>query len=170
MELALFATSSQLSRWIHGNFFLPAQVVLDMLVCVLWIALPCFQDTSCNTRTCPKNQILKTEAQCVVSCSYLCRLPAHKASWSVLLAFSLAWRRGGNHIFGERKQSLMLSDHHCHQLLDLRSRCKKKQIQMWKDYDHNVLSLGSYANSFFSFFSLLKFYFFLQFSYNINTK
>lgn len=68
-----------------------------------------------------------------VSSSYLCRLPAHKASGSILLAFSLFGGRGGKHVFGERKQSLMLSDHHCHQLLDLRSRCEEKQTQMSKD-------------------------------------
>ncbi len=50
----------------------------------------------------------------------------------------------------------MLSDHHCHQLLDLRSRWEEKQTLMWEDCDQNVSSLASCSTSWLTFFSPLK--------------
>lgn len=68
---------------------------------------------------------------------YLCRLPAHKTTRTVILVCRLSRGRGGRRVFGGRKQTLMLSDHHCHQLLDLRSGCEEKQTQMFEDYYQN---------------------------------
>lgn len=94
-----------------------------------------FLSHACETSEPPlKKKKLKIKGW--LCCLYLCRLPAHKALRSVLLALGLVRGRGGKHIFGERKQGLMLSDHHCHQLLDLRSRCG--EAGTGKDYGENV--------------------------------
>lgn len=85
------------------------------------------------------------------SCSYLSRLPANKASGGVLLVVGLVrgWR--GNHVFGGREQRLVLSDHHRHQVLDLRSRCEERQTPLFLHWQgitaQHVLEVSSQKDS-----------------------